>query len=62
MEIRRVMEAEAEREVIIKAERGTGRIWWKSPWRGVLVGGIDGNYPFSVTTASGVITITPFWG
>ena len=24
--------------------------------------GIDGNYPFSVTTASGVITITPFWG
>ena len=23
---------------------------------------IDGNYPFSVTTASGVITITPFWG
>ena len=24
--------------------------------------GIDGNYPFSVTTASGVINITPFWG
>ena len=23
---------------------------------------IDGNYPFSVTTASGVITITLFWG
>ena len=23
---------------------------------------IDENYPFSVTTASGVITITPFWG
>ena len=23
---------------------------------------IYGNYPFSVTTASGVITITPFWG
>ena len=23
---------------------------------------IDGNHPFSVTTASGVITITPFWG
>ena len=23
---------------------------------------IDGNYPFSVTTASGVITITPFEG
>ena len=23
---------------------------------------IDGNYPFSVTTASGVITITPFGG
>ena len=23
---------------------------------------IDGNYPFSVTVASGVITITPFWG
>ena len=23
---------------------------------------IDGNYPFSVTTASGVIAITPFWG
>ena len=25
-------------------------------------GDIDGNYPFSVTTASGVITITPFLG
>ena len=24
--------------------------------------GIDGNYQFSVTTASGLITITPFWG
>ena len=23
---------------------------------------IDGKYPFSVTTASGLITITPFWG
>ena len=23
-------------------------------------GTIDGNYPFSITTASGVITITPF--
>ena len=27
-----------------------------------LVKGIDENYPFSVTTASGVFTITPFWG
>ena len=25
-------------------------------------GSIYGYYPFSVTTASGVITITPFWG
>ena len=25
-------------------------------------GGIHGNYPFSVTTSSGVITMTPFWG
>ena len=24
--------------------------------------GIDGNYPFSITTASGVITITPLGG
>ena len=23
---------------------------------------IDVNYPFSVTTASGIITITPYWG
>ena len=27
-----------------------------------MVTGIDGNYPLVITTASGVITITPFFG
>ena len=47
-----------------KAGKNVGKIGvpLSDLWEWSLATGIDGNYLLSVTTALGVIAITPFWG